>query len=82
MQNTNLLRKRESEKLTPNDKHVGNAGGTDIVTKSKHLMTTSSTAMSSKSTFSMNVDRETKKQIIATLPRMRMNFPESFLNEI
>ena len=82
MQNTYFLRNREREKLTPNDKHVGKAGGTDIVIKSRHLITTVIGSIKSNSNLSRNVGKEAKNEITATLPRIKMNFPESFLNEI
>lgn len=65
----------------PKVRQVGKAGGTLIVIKSKHRMTTSSGAMRSSANLSINVGRETKKEIKATAPRMRINFPESFLKE-
>lgn len=82
MQNTWFFRNRFNEKLTPNERHVGNAGGTEIVIKSKHRMITSFVSMSPKSSLSKNVESETKNEIKATEPRIKMNLPESFLNEI
>lgn len=50
--------------------------------KSRHRIITSLLSIKPRSSLLTKVESEAKKEMIATEARMRMNLPESFLNEI
>jgi len=65
----------------PNERHVGKAGGTLIVTRSSSLMMMSFYSISPRSYLSRNVLIEAIKDMKATKNNNAMNFPESFAKE-
>jgi len=67
------------EKLMPKFKHVGNAGGTLIVARSKHLMIISFPSMRWLLNLSMNVFSVTKKEIKAAPPIIKIKYIVSVL---